>query len=152
MKSPELKFFASLEIEVDKPQEIGRSIHGERRLIPILGGKVIGENWKGEILPGGADYQLIISPRITHLDARYIIETDKGERIYIKNEAIRVASEELTQMIKEGKTVNPNDVYFRCSPKFETSAEEFQWITERMFIGIGIRKPSLVEINLFEVC
>lgn len=152
MKTPNLKFFATLEIEVASPQEIGKSIHGERRIIPITGGKVSGEGWQGKILAGGADYQVIVSPRITHLDARYAIETDQGERIYIHNDAIRVASAETTQMIKEGKTVDPQQVYFRCSPKFETSASRFQWITERFFIGIGIRKPTLVEIQLFEVC
>ncbi|MCW4630578.1 MULTISPECIES: DUF3237 domain-containing protein [Marinomonas] len=150
--APELKFFATLQVEVAVPQEIGHTLHGERRIIPILGGKVTGEGWQGKVLGGGADYQVIVSPRMTHLDARYAIETDQGERIYIHNDAIRVASEDVTQKIKNGEVVDPKDVYFRCVPKFETSAERFQWITERVFIGVGVRKPDLVEVTLFEVC
>ncbi|PYF82236.1 uncharacterized protein DUF3237 [Marinomonas alcarazii] len=150
--APELKHFATLEIEVAAPQEVGKTLHGERRIIPILGGKVTGDGWQGEVLAGGADYQLIVSPRMSHLDARYVFETDQGERIYIHNEAIRVASAEITQKIKDGELVDPKHVYFRCVPKFETSSERFQWITERVFIGVGIRKPTLVELQVFEVC
>lgn len=150
--APELKHFATLEIEVTAPQEIGKTLHGERRIIPILGGKVTGDGWQGKVLGGGADYQLIVSPRMSHLDARYAFETDQGERIYIHNEAMRVASAEITQKIKDGELVDPKDVYFRSVPKFETSSDRFQWITERVFIGVGIRKPTLVELQIFEVC
>ncbi|WP_338041505.1 DUF3237 family protein [Marinomonas foliarum] len=58
----------------------------------------------------------------------------------------------MTQKIKDGELVDPKDVYFRSVPKFETSSERFQWITERVFIGVGIRKPTLVELQIFEVC
>nr|WP_275586992.1 DUF3237 family protein [Marinomonas foliarum] len=54
--------------------------------------------------------------------------------------------------MKDGELVDPKDVYFRSVPKFETSSERFQWITERVFIGVGIRKPTLVELQIFEVC
>ena len=42
LPTPELKFFADLSVEVDKPQEVGQTHHGVRRLIPILGGQVQG--------------------------------------------------------------------------------------------------------------
>lgn len=150
--APELKHFATLEIEVAAPQEVGKTLHGERRIIPIIGGKVIGDGWQGRVIAAGADYQLIVSPRMSQLDARYVFETDQGERIYIHNEAIRVASTETTQKIKDGELVDPKHVYFRCVPKFETSSDRFKWITERVFIGVGIRKPTLVELQVFEVC
>lgn len=151
MTPPELKYFASLEIEVSEPQDIGHSIYGQRRIVPITGGSIRGDGWQGKILAGGADFQVIVTPRMMHLDARYAIETDEGERIFIQNSAIRVASEEVTQNIKYGIPVDPNDVYFRCTPKFETASERFQWITERLFVGIGVRKPTRVELQLFEL-
>ncbi|TPE45054.1 DUF3237 domain-containing protein [Maribrevibacterium harenarium] len=151
IKAPELKHFATLEVEVDRPLEIGASINGHRRIISITGGRVYGDGWQGKVLPGGADFQVIVTPRLTLLDARYAIETDEGERIYIHNDAIRVASEEVTQQIKDGVLVDPDLIYFRCRPKFETEAKRFQWITERLFIGVGVRKPDVVELQLFEV-
>jgi len=40
LPTPELKFFADLSVQVDKPQEVGKTHHGVRRVIPILGGTV----------------------------------------------------------------------------------------------------------------
>ncbi|KZN15345.1 DUF3237 domain-containing protein [Marinomonas sp. TW1] len=151
IQAPELKYFATLKVEIDAPQEVGVSIHGERRVIPITGGLVQGNGWQGKVLHGGADYQLILTPRLTHLDARYSIELENGELIYIHNKAIRVASADVTQKIKAGIAVDPELIYFRCHPVFETSSPAMQWITERVFVGTGVRRPDLVELQIFEV-
>jgi hypothetical protein len=154
-KTPKLKHFATLNVAVGLPQEIGVSLHGERRVIPILGGTAQGEGWKGNILSGGADYQLILTPRMTHLDAHYVIELeselDNGERIYIHNKAIRVASAEVTKKLKISKAVDPELIYFRCHPTFETSSSAMQWITERVFVGTGVRRSDSVELQFFEI-
>jgi len=42
LPTPELKFFADLSVEVDKPIEVGQTLHGKRRVIPILGGSATG--------------------------------------------------------------------------------------------------------------
>ncbi|TYL47692.1 DUF3237 domain-containing protein [Marinomonas sp. IMCC 4694] len=151
IQAPELKHFVTLYVEVAPPQEIGVSLHGERRVIPITGGTAKGHGWQGKVLPGGADYQLILTPRMAHLDAHYVIELDEGERIYIHNKALRVATADVTNKLKQGIPVDPECIYFRCTPVFETSAPNLQWITERVFIGTGIRRPDLVELQIFEV-
>ncbi|WP_027854869.1 DUF3237 domain-containing protein [Marinobacterium litorale] len=148
---PELEHYAELKIEVDRPQEIGQAQHGQRRLIPILGGTVKARDWSGRVLAGGADHQLILTPRMADLDARYVIETDAGDHIYVHNRAIRVATPEVTQRLIRGEPVNPAEIYFRCCPSFETESPALSWITERLFIGTGIRRPDAVELQLFEV-
>lgn len=151
MKTPELKPFATLKVEIAPPQEIGAAQFGTRRVIPITGGTVVGDGWQGRVLAGGADYQRIVTPRLAELDARYVLETDQGETIFVANRALRAASEEVTANIMRGVPVDPEQVYFKCTPIFETSAERFQWITERLFIGTGIRRPDCVELKFFEV-
>ena len=54
----QLQFFADLSVRVDKPQEVGRTVHGLRRLIPILGGEAAGDGWRARVVPGGADSKL----------------------------------------------------------------------------------------------
>ena len=71
-------------MQVDKPQEIGRTARGLRRLIPILGGEAIGDGWRARVLPGGADFQLVVSDTLAELDARYVLETDGGDMIYVQ--------------------------------------------------------------------
>ncbi|WP_020681596.1 DUF3237 domain-containing protein [Marinobacterium rhizophilum] len=149
---PTLKPFAKLQIQVDSPQEVGTAQHGLRRLIPILGGQVVGDGWEGRVLRGGADYQLIVTPRMAELDARYTIETDGGDYIYVQNRAIRVADPDTTARLVRGESVDPSLIYFRCSPSFETVSPSLKWICERLFIGTGIRRPDDVELELFEVC
>jgi hypothetical protein len=50
-----------------------------------------------------------------------------------------------------GEMVDPALVYFRTTPKFETSAPELQWMTRALFVGSGERYPNEVVIRFFRV-
>jgi hypothetical protein len=151
LSAPDLEFFAELSVDVGVPQEVGLTVHGQRRLIPILGGAARGDGWTARVLPGGADYQLIVSPRLAELDARYVLETDAGDLIYVQNRALRAAAPEVTARLLRGEPVDPTQVYFRCSPSFETASPALGWIAERLFIGSGVRRPERVEMQFFTV-
>jgi hypothetical protein len=151
LSAPILEFFAELSVDVGVPQEVGSTVHGQRRLIPILGGEARGTGWTARVLPGGADYQLIVSPRLAELDARYVLETDAGDLIYVQNRALRAAAPEVTARLLRGEPVDPAQVYFRCSPSFETASPALGWIAERLFIGSGVRRPERVEMQFFTV-
>lgn len=149
LPQPELDFFADLSVRVAPAHEVGPTPAGRRRIIPILGGEVRGKGWQARVLSGGADFQIIVSPTMARLDARYVLETDAGELIYVQNSALRVASEDVTARLVRGEPVDPQLVYFRCTPTFETSAPAFAWINERLFVGSGIRRPDEVQISCF---
>ena len=151
LPTPELKFFVDLSVQVDKPQEVGKTHHGVRRVIPILGGTVEAQGWRGRVLSGGADFQLLLGPSMAELDARYVIETDAGDMIFVTNRAVRTASPEVMAKIIRGEPVEPSTVYFRCSPSFETASPALAWIAERLFIGTGARHPDKVVMRFFEV-
>jgi hypothetical protein len=151
LPTPELKFFADLSVQVDKPQEVGKTHHGVRRVIPILGGTVQAQGWRGRVLSGGADFQLLLGPSMAELDARYVIETDAGDMIFVTNRAVRTASPEVMAKIIRGEPVDPSTVYFRCSPSFETASPALSWIAERLFVGTGARHPDKVVMRFFEV-
>ena len=151
LPTPELKFFADLSVQVDKPQEVGKTHHGVRRVIPILGGTVQAQGWRGRVLSGGADFQLLLGPSMAELDARYVIETDAGDMIFVTNRAVRTASPEVMAKIIRGEPVEPSTVYFRCSPSFETASPTLSWIAERLFVGTGARHPDKVVMRFFEV-
>lgn len=148
---PQLIFFADLSVQVGAPQEVGQTVHGVRRLIPILAGTVKGQDWTARVLPGGADFQLVVNDRMAELDARYVLETDGGDLIYVQNRAIRTASTEVMAKLVRGEVVDPQLVYFRCSPSFETASRSLAWISERLFIGTGARHPEQVVMRFFEV-
>lgn len=146
---PQLRPFASLKVQVAAPQEIGSVAGGVRRVIPIVGGTVEGEGWRGRVLAGGADFQLIVHPGRAELDARYVIETDDGDRIFVRNQAVRSGPPELMRAIAAGEPVDPARIYFRCQPRFETASSALGWINDHMFVGVGARLPDAVVMRFY---
>ena len=88
---------------------------------------------------------------MARLEARYVLETDAGDRIYVHNDAVRTAAPEVMARLVRGEPVDPAEVYFRCLPRFECAAPALAWINERVFVGVGVRRPQAVVMRFFEV-
>jgi hypothetical protein len=151
LQAPGLRPYADLTVEVGRPIEVGAALHGTRRVIPILGGRCTTPDWSARVLAGGADFQLIVNERMARLEARYVLETDAGDHIYVKNDAIRTAPPEVMARLVRGEPVDPASVYFRCVPSFEASAASLAWMMEHLFIGVGVRRPDDVMMRFFVV-
>jgi hypothetical protein len=149
LTDPTLEFFAELSVQVGAPLEIGDTTHGLRRLIPITGGEARGQGWRARVLSGGTDFQLIVHAGLAELDARYVLETDAGDLIYVRNRALRSGPPELMAALARGEAVDPAQIYFRCSPRFETAAASLRWINERVFVGTGVRLPEQVLMRFY---
>ena len=147
--APSLEHFANLRVEVGAPQVLGQGPGGLRRVVPITGGQAQGHGWTARVLPGGSDFQLIVSDTLSELDARYGLETDAGDLVYVQNHALRAASPEVMGRLLRGEPVDPSQVYFRCSPRFETASPSLKWINERMFVGAGVRRPAEVAMRFY---
>ncbi len=151
LPAPGLERFMDLEVEVSAPIEVGRTPAGLRRVIPITGGRFTGRDFNGKVLPGGADFQVIATDSLAILEARYVVETDAGDRIYVDNQAMRGGPPELIAKLARGEKVDPELIYFRCVPRFEASAPALQWMNEKLFIGTGARFPDRVSLSIFLV-
>ena len=149
---PRLEHLCDLAVTIAAPIEVGRTPAGLRRMIPITGGTVTGPRMNGQVLSGGADFQLILSDGTqAHLDARYVIELVDGSRVWVQNTALRVASKENSVRIMRGEKVDPGAVYFRCQPQFETAAADWAWLHDSQFIGTGLRAPDGVYLSFYRV-
>lgn len=80
-----------------------------------------------------------------------MLETDAGDFIYVQNRAVRSGPPELIARLVRGEPVDPAQIYFRCSPSFETAAPALSWMGERMFVGTGARYPDAVVMRFFEL-
>lgn len=67
---------------------LGKSKRGIRRVIPITGGTFSGPKIKGEVLPGGEDWQLVRPDGDTELNARYLLKTSDGYIIQVINSVL----------------------------------------------------------------
>ena len=150
---PGLVFAFEAQVQVADPVVVADLPSGQtRRIIDILGGTVEGPEIRGEVLPGGADWQLIRqSDGFTDIDARYTIRTDDGHLIYVSNIGIRHASPEVMSRLNAGEEVDQSLIYFRAIPKFETEAPGLDWLMEHVFVSAGERYPNGVVIRFWKV-
>jgi hypothetical protein len=124
---------------------------GVRRIIPIIGGEVNGADISGKVLPFGADFQIIRPNELIELEAKYAFETDDGAVVYVENKGMRFGPIELLQKLKRGEPVDPNLIYFRTVPRFETGHEKYRWLMEHIFIGSAARHADRVVIDVHQV-
>ena len=148
---PPLEHVLHLEVTVDPPVEIGATPAGHRRVIPITGGTVSGPLMSGRVLPGGADFQLIATGTVTVAEARYVLESDAGERVYVENLGLRTGSAEDIARLRQDLPVDPARIYFRSAPRFETESPRLAVLTSSVFVGSGVRRPTAVVFDFFRV-
>lgn len=148
---PGLSFLAEVSVSVGEPVDIGPTPEGHRRMVPITGGTVRGPALNGRVVPGGADYQFLRGPTLTELDARYLLETDDGRRIFVHNTALRHGSARDIELLNSGAAVDPSRIYFRCWPRLTTASPALDWLNTRLTVGTGVRRPGQVVIRIFTV-
>lgn len=145
------KYVFSLAIRVGEPISAGETGTGTRRVIPILGGEVKGGTMRGTIFPCGADFQIIRPNGFTELEAKYAFAMDDGAVIYIENIGIRFGPQDALDRIRRGEPVDPKLIYFRSVPRFETGSDNYRWLTENLFVGVGTRHPDRVKLDVHQV-
>ena len=151
IETPGLLHVADLVVRIAVPIEIGRIAGNLRRVIPIAGGEVLGPRICGKVLPGGADFQLMRADGVTDLHARYVIEVEERQLIYVENSGVRYGPPALMERLRRGEMVDPGLIYFRTTPRFETAAPGYEWLMQNLFICSGARYPDRVEMRFFQV-
>ena len=152
MKAPtlETKYVFTITAEIGEVVSAGETGIGVRRIIPIIGGEVKGAV-TGKVLPFGADFQTIRPNELIDLEARYAFATDDGAVVYVENKGLRFGPVDLLQKLKRGEPVDPQLIYFRTVPKFETGAPNYRWLMENLFIGSAARHADRVVIDVHQV-
>ena len=145
------KYVFTITANIGSVTSAGDIGHGVRRIIPIIGGEVKGDGVNGKVLPFGADFQIIRPNELIELEAKYAFETDDGAVVYVENKGIRFGPVELLQRLKRGEPVDPKLIYFRTVPKFETGAEKYRWLMQRIFVASAARHADRVVIDVHQV-
>ncbi|MFO1160814.1 MAG: DUF3237 domain-containing protein [Reyranellaceae bacterium] len=149
--APALRFAFAIKAKVAPIKDLGQTARGHRRIIDIVGGDVHGPRLDGEILPGGADWQIVRSDGTIEVVARYTIRSSAGALVYVQNEGLRVASPEIVARMSRGEAVPVDSYRFRTAPRFETSAPALKWLEQSLFVGVATRAPDGVAIGFHEV-
>ncbi len=139
-RTPELEPVMTLHVELAPPLEIGDIGEGIRRVIPIVGGTFEGAAIRGQVLPGGADWNLARHDGTSELWARYTLRTDDNVLIGVLNTGVAVPA--------AGGSVN-----VRTVPRFEVAGARYAWLRQNVFVGtlIPVETGNAVRIQFFRV-
>ncbi|GAA2642116.1 DUF3237 domain-containing protein [Paractinoplanes durhamensis] len=146
---PELEFLADAEITLGPVQELGETPAGCRRIIPITGGTFDGPELAGEILPGGADWQLIRPDGVAVIDTRYTLATGDGGLIYVSTQGYRHGPPEVIERLTAGETVDPADYYFRLMVRLESPAGRYAYLNRSLILATAVRLPNAVRYGAY---
>ena len=141
----------TINAELDDILRFGGTPYGERRVIPITGGRVSGARLKGRILPGGADWQIIRADGAADIQARYTIESEDGGLVLVNSEGLRHGPPDVIERLGRGEAVDPELYYFRTVMRFETGAPALARMNKILAVARGERLARAVKLDVFEV-
>jgi hypothetical protein len=148
---PKLAKLCRARVKVATPLDLGATPVGNRRIIAIEGGTVEGERLAGEIVPGGADWQIVREDGTAFLEARYTVRTHDGALVYVRNAGIRRGARAVLARIAAGEAVDPREYYFRSSPVFETGDSRYAWLNGIVAVCSAVRLRDEVILDFYAV-
>lgn len=146
----ELTYVFEFRVEVGETLRVGGGEGDELHFVPITGGSVEGDRLNGAVLPGGGDWWVRRSATTIELDAHYLIRADDGSVIDVLNRGYyRTATAELMAVCDAGGTVDPEQLYYRTSARFQTDSPDHAWLGQSIFVGLAREEPGTVCIRFF---
>ena len=121
--APTLEFAFEEIVTLGPAAPVGKTGHGGRTIIPITGGSFSGPNIRGEVIPGGWDWQLLRSDGCTELEANYMLRAEDGAVINVMNKGVACPP---------GPGVTP----LRTMAVFEAPVGKHDWLSKSAFIGV----------------
>jgi hypothetical protein len=150
MDTPRFMPLMRLAVEVGEIVSLGPAPTGERRVVPITGGSFDSdEGWRGVVLAGGADWQLLRGDGVLEVDARYVLQDERGARVQVLSQGLRHGPPEVIAALSRGEAVDPSQYYFRTAMRFEAADEALAHLNHFVAVGIGSREARLVRLNVF---
>ena len=142
-------FIMRLEVDVGPIVSMGAAPLGERRIVAIEVGTFEGPKLKGELLPGGADWQIVRADGVIELDARYALKEARGGTVRVVSQGYRHGPPEVMARLARGEDVPSSQYFFRTTMRFETGAPELAWLNKTIALAKAERKARKVLIDAY---
>lgn len=140
--APTLEFAFEEIVTLGPVTSVGKTAQGGRTIIPITGGSFTGPDIRGEVMPGGWDWQLHRSDGCTELEADYMLRADDGTVINVVNRGVACPP-------------GPGVVPLRTMAVFEVPTGKHDWLSKSAFVGVLVPHQSengpAVKIRFYRV-
>lgn len=139
--------------QLEPPLEFQPLAAGRRRVIGIRGGTFSGPELSGELLPGGADWQVLQEDGTALVQARYTLRTDDGELLLVNSRGVRTGPPEVLAALLRGDAPppDPDRYYFRTAVTLEAGAGRLEWVNRALFVAVAARGPAAVVYDLHQI-
>lgn len=125
---PRVEFAFEERVTIAPAVVLGDTAYGHRQYIPITGGTVAGPKLKGEVVPGGFDFQLTYSASdCTQLTADYFLKAEDGTPIHVFNQGLFCPGEKRSLF----------------HPRLEAPKGPHEWLTKATFVAtLDLEPPA----------
>lgn len=82
---PLLRRACAIRADIGPPTEFPTTQGTTRAMFPITGGQALGRGWTAQILPGGADFALLLPDGAYAIEAKYCLEMSDGTPVMVTN-------------------------------------------------------------------
>ncbi len=145
--TPRFEPLMTLVVDVGDVVSLGDAPLGERRVIAITGGTFAGAKLRGDVLPGGADWQVVRRDGVIDLDARYVLKDRSGALVRVVSQGLRHGPPEVIAALARGDDVDPARYFFRTIMRFETGAADLAWLNTTIAVATAQRKARQVLLD-----
>lgn len=144
LPTPFFEYVFSIRLQLDhrltSPIMLSGRSHGSTTAV---GGEIFGPRLRGIVVPySGADASQVRPDGVLTLNARYLLETHDGVRLFLHNQGIRDGSAQVARGVDPGIVVDTDAWDLRTSPIFDAPSGEYDWLTRSTFAGVGKKLPD----------
>ena len=147
----QFEFLMKLEVDVGDIVSMGAGPLGERRVVGILGGSFAGPEFRGEVLSGGADWQIARKDGVLELDARYVLKEQTGGLVQVISQGYRHGAAGVLAALARGEHVDPADYFFRTVMRFETGEPRLAWLNRTIAVSTAERQARKVLLRAYKL-
>ena len=147
--TPRFEFLMDLAVDVGEAVSMGVTPLGERRVVNIIGGTFEGPEMRGEILAGGADWQLARADGVLEIDARYTLKEQAGGIVQVVSQGYRHGPGEILAALARGEDVDPAKYFFRTIMRFETGAPYLEALNRTLAVTTAERQARRVLLSAY---
>lgn len=144
-------YLCALQVEVGPLISLGMGPYGERRVVDIVGGRVVGPGMDGTVAAGGADWQIVRADGVVDIEAHYSLLMADGARVEIVSSGVRFGPADVLQRLHRGDAVDPSEYFFRTFIRFQTGAERLAHLNRTLAIAVGARRSASVELSVYRL-
>ncbi|KAK3653150.1 hypothetical protein LTR56_004686 [Elasticomyces elasticus] len=137
---------------LDIPQALRKDCEAQ---VLFKTGRFEGPRLRGEILPGGGDWEIVRDhdgdQQTAHLNTRYNLVTHDGATIYLQTTGTRTGKKSVLSKLGNDTSITPDQFKMRLNLTMETGDPRYSWINQGVFVASSGRVGDQVIYDAYEL-